>query len=78
MPGFLLSVHAYVSSFLWGFQCTQCALHSQDELCTFTAVLCVVHKGEALTLLPGATRLSGTVPVLLVVALMDSMDTDFP
>lgn len=42
-------------------QCTLRALRSQDELCTFTAVHCVEHKGGALTLLPGATRLSGTV-----------------
>lgn len=59
-------------------QCTQCALYSQDELSTLAAVLCVVQKGEALTPLPGATRVSGTVSVLLVVAPMDSMDTDYP
>lgn len=58
-------------------QGTQRALYSQDEPCTFTAVYCVVQKGEALTLLPGAARLSGIVAAFLVAAWMDCVDSDF-
>lgn len=63
-----------LASFSGVSQCT----HSQDELYGFTAVHCVTQKGEALTLLPAAARLSETVPTLLVVARMDCVDSDFP